>query len=88
LWWISLTQNEKKEKQTPPISQTHFAWASVFTGASLLLFLAFGDYEAVQLAAIAMAGLRATSWYYYGRPTELFFAIVYLGLVAAWQFLL
>ena len=83
-----MTQNEKKEKQTPPISQTHFALASVFTVASLLIFLVSEDYEAVQLAAIAMVGLRATSWYYYSKPTDFFFAVIYLGLVAAWQFLL
>tara|TARA_B100000029_G_C16947290_1_gene731169 strand:+ start:117 stop:374 length:258 start_codon:yes stop_codon:yes gene_type:complete len=85
-----LTQNKNKEVrvQEPPISQTHFALASLFTVSSLLIFLALGDYEAVQMSAIAMIGLRATSWYFYDKPIDLFFTIIYLVLVASWQLLI
>ena len=86
--WIKLTQNKNKEVQELPITPMHFAWASLGTVVSLLIFLALGDYEAAQLAAIAMVGLRTTSWYFYDKPIDLFFAGIYLVLVVSWQLLI
>ena len=72
------------EEDKPPVSQSQFAWASLGIVGSLFLFLAAGNLTGVQVAALTMSGVRATSWYYYSKPIDLIFAIAYLGLVASW----